>query len=584
MAETPKAENETGATVTGGEGADTLSAPSSGLTAASAEDRAAGAGADTLAGGSAGGSAAGGSDSVSGAAASNVPDPGMGEDSLSDDDSRSEARSSASASAANLAGKPADRPWGASSETVSSSESRSSSDTAKAGSDTGSSTTATPRSSGSSGGAGRLVVFLILIVLVGGIGYATYPEWRDEAAPYAEMVGVTLPVVPAETDPDAPKDPAPAASSSTSDTAPAVSAPVSADASDATGPASQPGTDTGADTGAVTAAAFEALSERVSALESEIKRLADAPAADTSAGTNADTTAASDLAERIASLENRFTALADEMSIVRQGLGSAEDTDGVAAVTSNLSGRLSEMDARLSELETQDSAPPAVSPEDLAALRERVDGLQDTSEGGDADLVARLDSIAATQKDLADRLAQGRNRQEQAGAFLLATNLLAAASSDSGDFAAELDAVETAALDQPQVGEAVATLKSHAAGVPSEADLRARFPAVAASVIDASIVGADDGVVGTALTRIASLVTLRRTETEEGDDIDAIVNRAEAAANAGDLPGAVQALGALDGDPAKVAAPWIAEANARIAVDRAVRTLQSRALATLSGG
>ena len=82
----------------------------------------------------------------------------------------------------------------------------------------------------------------------------------------------------------------------------------------------------------------------------------------------------------------------------------------------------------------------------------------------------------------------------------------------------------------------------------------------------------------------AALVTLRRTETADGDDIDAIVNRAEAAANAGDLPGAVAALGALDGDPAKVAQPWIAEAQARIAVDRAVRSLQSRALATLSGG
>ena len=574
MAETPKAENDTGATVTGGEGADTLvsasSDTSSDTAATTKEDRAAGAGSDTLSGGS----ATEGSDSVSGAAASSAVDHGSGKDSLADTESQSGTGSG---------------PWAAPTASRSSDDSLASSESlsGSSGNDSlssGSSSSTTKPASQASGGGGftRFVVFLILIVLIAGAGYATYPEWRDEAAPYAEMVGVTLPPVPDETDPDAPttvassSEPASASSdSSTSTTAPAPS--VSTDTS--TTPSTGASETAAPETEAVSAAAFDALSDRVSALEDEIKRLSDTPAP-----VGGDATADDDLADRIGTLEQRFTALADEMSIVRQGLGAADDTDGVAAVTSSLTDRLSEMDARLSELEQRQSTQPAVSPGDLAALGEQVENLRATSEGGDADLVARLDSLAADQKALSEKLAQGRNKQEQAGAFLLATNLLSAAASDSGGFAAELDAVETAALDQPEVDEALAALKANAGGVPSQADLRVRFPAVAASVIDASIVGADDGVVGTALTRIASLVTLRRTETEEGDNIDAIVNRAEAAVNAGDLPGAVQALSALDGDPAKVAEPWIAEATARIAVDRAVRTLQSRALATLSGG
>lgn len=564
MAETPKAENETGAPVTAGEGADTLSDAAT----ATAQDRAAGAGEDALSDGPNGSppdGPSGGSDSVSGVAASGAVDGGAGQDSLS----------------GTSAGTTAS-PWAASSGTIVGADDTSAS---------GSSTVETPepapaRASSSGGGATRFVVFVILIVLIGGVGYATYPEWREEAVPYAEMIGVTLPEVPA--DPDAPTDTAPADTAST-DTAPADTAAPAPDSTPQTGTASAdssqtapapatsaPAADAPANT--VSLEDFDALSERVAALEAEIARLSDAPAAAASAS------GGEELSERIASLESRFTALSDEMAIVRQGLGVAEDTDGVSSVASDLSDRLAQLDSRLSTLEQQQSGPPPVSAEDLAALTRRIDGLQQTSEGGDADLVARLDALAATQKDLAAKVAQGRNRQEQAGAFLLAANLLAAASSDSGTFSAELDAVETAALDQPEVGEAIGTLRTHAGGVPSEADLRSRFPSVAASIIDASIVGAGDDVVGTALTRIASLVTLRRTETEEGDDIDAIVNRAEAAANAGDLPGAVQALGALDGDPAKVAQPWIAEAQARIAVDRAVRTLQSRALATLSGG
>jgi hypothetical protein len=456
MAETPKAENESGKSVTGAEAGDTVVA-------------------DTLSGAA--------SDSLTG-----------GTDSLSDGVSGAAGRDS-------LAGTPAvsPSPWAASADPSAGDPS----DPADTPADK-SAEKAAEKPAGKSGGAGRLIV----IVLIGGVGYATYPEWREEAVPYARMIGVTLPEVPVETDPDAPAAAAPAQVAPGSEAAPSAPAQPSTASSDSA-PSSAPAAPVAGDTDAVSVEAFEALAERLAAAEAEIDRL--------------------------------------------------------------------------SALEAK-SASPSVTAEDVSALSSRIERLEKTSEGGDADLIARLDALTAAQTDLAGKVARGRDKQEQAGAFLLAANLLAAASSDSGGYVAELDAVETAALDQPDVAEAIGTLKGHAGGVPSATDLRVRFPAVAAAVIDASIVGADDGVVGTVLTRIAALVTLRRTETAEGDALDAIVNRAEAAANAGDLPAAVEALAALDGDPAKVAAPWIAEAKARIAVDRAVRTLQARALATLSGG
>lgn len=442
----------------------------------------------------------------------------------------------------------------------------------------------------SGGGAGRLVVLLILVVLVAGVGYATYPEWRDEAEPYARMIGVSLPELPGGGDgggtetaatPDnaAPSAPVTSAPDSTQAEAnrgassePAASQPTAQQPTAPQPAASQPAS-------GVTAEAFDALVERVAAAEAEIDRLSSAPAPSGGDAEAAD----SGLADRVASLENKLTALSDEMAIVRQGHGNADDTDGVSEAATALTGRLADLDARLSALEEASDAPE-VTEQDLTAVSDRLDAAAQAASDGNAELTARLDALTAAQKDLSDRLSQGRGVQEKAAAFLLASNLLAASTNESGGFSAELDAVEAAALDQPAVADALATLRDHAAGVPSVADLRARFPAVAASVIDASIVGADDGMVGTALTRIAELVTLRRTETDDGDAIDAIVNRAEAAANAGDLPAAVEALSALDGDPAKVATPWITEAKARIAVNGAVRTLQSRALATLSGG
>ena len=555
MADTPKAENKTGDTVSAAVGADTISQ----ATATSLPGAAAGT--DTLAGGS-----EQGSDSLSGAAASGVYDGAAGQDSL--------AGTTAAATTS---------PWAASSDTIAASES----DAETLGTDAQDRKTedvtsrpSRAEASSSGGGFGKVVIAIIVIVLIGGVGYATYPEWRDEAVPYAEMIGVTLPPAPTETDPDAAPQtdtaaaPDSAAPDSTNPGGTSAPAPTVPDAASGSNGASSTGS------AAVSAEEFETLTARVAELEAAVSRLSDQPASAPATGSSAaDATAG----ERISALESRLTALTDEMAIVRQGLGTAEDTDGITSVASDLSDRLNSLDSRLSDLETK-AETPAVAPGDLTALSERIESLKSTSEAGDSDIAARIDALAATQNDLADKLAQGRNKQEQAGAFLLATNLLSASTADSGPFTAELDAVETAALDQPEIGQAIGDLRAHVEGVPSVADLRARFPTVAASIIDASIVGADDDMVGTALTRIASLVTLRRTETDAGNEIDAIVNRAEAAANAGDLPAAVSSLEELDGDPAKVAEPWIAGAKARIAVDRSVRVLQSRALATLSGG
>ncbi|MEQ8586784.1 MAG: mitofilin family membrane protein [Thalassobaculaceae bacterium] len=543
MAETPKSGNETDANESG--------ASESGAGARdSLEGGAASPADDALETGPGGGDDGLSADSLSGGASSDHIEGGEGRDSLSDGESDAAPAS----------------PWSSASSASGATSAGETSTDASAANETPDPAPVRPAKSG--GGIGRLVVFLILVVLIAGAGYATYPQWRDDAQPYAEMVGFSLPPVPG-----APAEVADG-STDTAPAAPAVSVPdttqpqESADASEPSRTEPSPPA-----ASSVSTTEFEALAERVSAAEAEIERLSAAPAP--SAADPA-------LMDRIDALEGKLTALGDEMAIVREGLGTADDTDGVSEVASSLTDRLADLDARLSALE-QRPETPAVSPQDLTGLSDRLEAAAQAAREGDAEIAARLDALAAAQADLSERLSQGRDVQEKAGAFLLASNLLAAASSGSGGFSAELDAVAAAALDQPEVATAIATLRDHAGGVPSTADLRSRFPSVAASVIDASIVGADEGVIGTALTRIASLVTLRRTETDDGDAIDAIVNRAEAAANAGDLPAAVEALSALDGDPATVAAPWIAEAQARIAVNGAVRTLQSRALATLSG-
>ena len=80
--------------------------------------------------------------------------------------------------------------------------------------------------------------------------------------------------------------------------------------------------------------------------------------------------------------------------------------------------------------------------------------------------------------------------------------------------------------------------------------------------------------------RILSLVSIRREAgVVAGNDAGAIVARAEAAIQAGDLPGAVAEVELLVYGPAEAAAGWLADAKARLAVDKSLSELTAHSIA-----
>jgi uroporphyrinogen-III synthase len=114
--------------------------------------------------------------------------------------------------------------------------------------------------------------------------------------------------------------------------------------------------------------------------------------------------------------------------------------------------------------------------------------------------------------------------------------------------------------------------------------LRDRFVKTADEAVRASWVGAGDSVFEQAMRRVASLVTIRRITPGGGDDLDSVLVRAETALADGDLAGAIDAVRRLEGAPAQAVAKWLATAEARSAVDTAVRRLQAKAIAGVTGG
>lgn len=115
--------------------------------------------------------------------------------------------------------------------------------------------------------------------------------------------------------------------------------------------------------------------------------------------------------------------------------------------------------------------------------------------------------------------------------------------------------------------------------------LRKEFDDLAPQIMRAVVTPQGDSWVDQTVNRLASVVSVRKTDGSlAGDSTAAIVAQAEAALAAGDLAGAVAALESLSDGPAKAAASWVESAGIRLKAEDALDTLQMRAIKMMSDG
>jgi uroporphyrinogen-III synthase len=295
--------------------------------------------------------------------------------------------------------------------------------------------------------------------------------------------------------------------------------------------------------------------------------------------------------EELPALTARVEAL--EEQVVRAAAAFAElegERDVPTGALGSLAGRVAALERALSELQERlGEAGPEPGPV-VAALADRVAALEQTvrapvpaearGEAADAGLEAGLRQLA---RELAD-LRAGAAANRSGPALVLAVGQMREALRTSEPFAEELEAVQALAADDPAVAEALAAFSGRAeAGIPTAAELAARFDGVAGAVVRAAAAAGDGGWVEQALAGLASVVTVRPTGEEVGGTgPGAAVARAEARLGAGDLDGAVAALASLRGPAAAAAADWLDGARARLAAERGLKALHAHAVRVLS--
>lgn len=260
------------------------------------------------------------------------------------------------------------------------------------------------------------------------------------------------------------------------------------------------------------------LQDRLARLEAELETVRSTAEA---AGTQGNTVAID-----LAPVEERLSTLETSLQQARVELTAALDASDVRA-TETLEALSAEMSASLEASETR--------------VSDRIDTLE-----------ARLSAAEASAGGEAAAV-------ERSAARVLAYTALREAAQGSESFEAERANLALLWPGAPGLG----ALQPHARrGVPSTDELAQSFPA-------ASIASASGET-----RRFMGLFELRPSDSAP-DSALALTRQAESRLARGDLAGAVEAAGRLEGEAGSAAADWLTAARARLDIETALATLRN---------
>ncbi|MEX0971340.1 MAG: hypothetical protein WD046_12935 [Paracoccaceae bacterium] len=316
--------------------------------------------------------------------------------------------------------------------------------------------------------------------------------------------------------------------------------------------------------------------EQVAELRStfETRLAAQAPQIDADA-IDARIAAAPDLASmatEIAALNEKMTALEALPADLDDRIALAESRiEAVEAMTARLETQLRDLVTAGMALDSQAAADITAYGATIEALRSRIADLDAQL----AEQAARMDAITAeihaeAETAIADATAARASSELQAALIALE-----AALADGLPYAGTLNW-----LKATQRAEVPAALDAQAAtGVSSTSDLLAGFPNLAheAIRIDIRRSGADS-TLGQFGAFLESQVASRSLTSQQGDNVDAILSRAEAALRTDDLAGAIVEMQTLPEHAQSVFASWMDMAAQRQAVLAGYGTLKSTLL------
>jgi hypothetical protein len=291
------------------------------------------------------------------------------------------------------------------------------------------------------------------------------------------------------------------------------------------------------------------------------------------------------LSERVAQLESSLKSMAEA---AKDG-GSVTDA---AAINQQINEAEARLDAKIAETlaktEIVDSQSIAALKEEVASLEAKLKALAEAELGqGEgsrvtpevAELDERLGRIEATLPPLLDAIDK-EAEDTRAATFAMAFANLRAAVDAGRPYVAELS---TLAALSPGAGDVGELLDYEDEGIPTLRQLTISFKETRDGMAPNPAVADSDSVLDRLMSSAESLVKVRRVDgSAEGDAPDAILARAEAKLEEGDLAAAVEEVATLQGPPRDAFATWLDQARARLSAEKTLQRLQNILLVSLN--
>jgi len=285
--------------------------------------------------------------------------------------------------------------------------------------------------------------------------------------------------------------------------------------------------------------------DRLTRIEQEVAQLRSVPAA---AGLDEQSRAQLTQAQETARQAlQQAQGTASDIASLKQTV-EAQPAAGNGAATQELTDRIAALEEKITAVETRATQAADAASQDSGSL---------------ADIRSKLTALEAQVAD--------QSRQPAVAAAIAATALKSAIDR-GGSFTAELDSYASVAPQSPDID---ALRKFAGTGVPTIADLNARFDPVANRIVGTERnVDPNAGFLDQLMASAKSLVKVRPVGEVSGDSVGAITARIGAALQAGDLDRAIAEWETLPENAKAVSTQFADEMKARRDTDALVsRTL-----------
>ncbi|MBH69006.1 MAG: hypothetical protein CMM58_11680 [Rhodospirillaceae bacterium] len=192
--------------------------------------------------------------------------------------------------------------------------------------------------------------------------------------------------------------------------------------------------------------------------------------------------------------------------------------------------------------------------------------------------------IISIEKRIVAQALDTRAEPDRAALLIFSISQISNAISRSEPFSIYLGALQAAANGNVRVLEIVGELKQYTqTGVPTLGYLKKQFRIIKNEIFDQRV-AVDNGLVGEALSKLGSLVKVRKLKGVGADIEYEILIEAEKALNGNDIRGAIERLSSLDRSSSSNLDSWLQKAMARMEVEKHVTALKALALTELAKG